>query len=336
MQALSSRIIVMAAGAAMVLVVVSAGGAAAKRGTGTVHGGKQGETIDASAFNVTYEPKSPPPGNPIRAVTGWTPPPCWQAPVATPQQLKAERESVWAESSTGYQWVAGQQDYYVKGHPHTNFEIADADKGYWWNGQVNPNRLADPASLSCFKERDDWVLKGGAPPAGPVVTPEVLAESAYDRIRIPDKVVTLSPDALHTQTVNLDIWAWLDRGDVPPVSVTARLRSLGIWATTTATPAGLHLETDTPYADFYPASGDCPLNVDGSIGRKYLPGDGNAVPPCGLTYRKSSGQGTYTLTATITWKVTWKGSGGTGGTLDNGVFDEERPVTVQEIQTVNR
>jgi enoyl reductase len=200
----------------------------------------------------------------------------------------------------------------------------------------NPNRIADPASLSCFKELDDWVLNGNAPVAGPVVTPEILAESAYDRIRIPDKVVSLSPDALHTQTVNLNIWAWLDSADIPPVSVTARLDSLGIWATTTATPVGLHLDAGTADADLYPASGNCLLNDDGSIGKKYQAGNGNSIPPCGLTYRRSSGQGTFPLTATITWQVTWAGSGGTGGDLANGVFDTEQPVTVQEIQTVNR
>ncbi|MFI1098588.1 hypothetical protein [Streptomyces sp. NPDC020917] len=301
------------------------------------HGGENDHTIDATAYSVTYEPKTPPPGNPITSVSGWTPPPCWVAPIATPEEMKTEQEAIWAEGSPGYEWVSAQRDYYVNGKPHKDFEIANTDKGMWWDGQVNPNRLADPASLSCFKERADWVLKGDTPPAGPVVTPQVLAESAYDRIRIPDKVVTLSPDALHTQTVNLNIWAWLDSADIPSVSVTARLNSLGIWATTTATPVGLHLDAGTPNADLFPSSGNCPLNKDGSIGAKYQAADGNTVqPPCGLTYRKSSGQGKYTLTATITWKVSWVGSGGTGGDLENGVFDLPQDVTVQEIQAVNR
>lgn len=336
MQALSRRAVVVGAGAAMVLVLVTAGGASAKRGTGTVHGGKTGQTVDATAYGVTYEPAAVPPGNPIAAVSGWTPPACWLAPVATPQQLKTERESVWAEDSTGYEWDAAQRDYYVKGHPHKDFEIANTGKGMWWNGQVNPNRIADPASLSCFKERDDWVLNGDKPPTGPAVTPKILAESAYDRIRVPDTVVTLSPDAQLTQTVNLNIWAWLDRTRFKPISVTARLNSLGIWATTTATPIGLHLNAGTPFADVYPAGGNCPVNADGTIGQKYQSSQANAIPPCGLTYRKSSDGGTYPLTATITWKVSWVGSGGTGGPLDNGVFAQHQDVKVQEIQTVNR
>jgi enoyl reductase len=260
------------------------------------------------------------------------------APVATPQELKKEREGVWAEESTGAAWDQAEAAYYKLGHPHKNFEIPNTGKGMWWNGVVNPNRIADPASLDCFQERDDWVLNGDTPPApkGPVVSPEILAESAYDRIRIPDKIVNLSPDMLHTQTVNLSTWAWLDSADIPPVSVTASLASLNIWAKTTATPVGLHLDAGTPDADRYPASGDCGLNANGSIGEKYVPADANKIPPCGLTYRRSSGNGTFALTATITWQVSWTGSGGTGGNLDNGIFDTTQNVTVQEIQSVNR
>jgi len=316
--------------------------AGGKGGGGNVGGGTDdgGTSIDAHAhaYEVTYSPAAVPQGHPLAATTQWTPPPCWMAPVADPQELKTEREGVWAEESTGYVWDQKQRDYYVNGHPHKDFEIAESGKGMWWNGQVNPNRLADPASTSCFKEYDDWVLNGRTPPPGPgpTVTPEILAESAYDRLRIPDKVVELSPDAQHTQTVNLNTWAWLTKSDIHPVSVTARLASLGIWARTTAEPVGLHLEPGTPDADVYPASGDCPLNPDGSVGRPYTRADGNDVPPCGLTYRRSSGSGTFPLSATIRWKVTWTGSGGTGGDLPGGTFEFNQDVTVQDIQSVNR
>ncbi|WP_328914324.1 MULTISPECIES: hypothetical protein [unclassified Streptomyces] len=322
--------------AAVLLVVTSAGTASAGRSTTTVTNGTHHDhTLGASVYEVSYDPKDVPPGHPLTAVGGWTPPACWMAPVATPDELKDERESTWASESTGYVWDAEQRDYYVNGHPHKDFEIANADKGMWWNGRPNPNRLADPASLSCFKERDDWVLNGDEPPAGPAVTPEILAQSAYDRIRIPDKVVSLSPDAAIPQTVNAPTWAWLDSADIQPVSVTARLRSLNIWATTTATPVGLRLDAGTPDAELHPASGNCPIGKDGSVGEKYVTGDGNRTPPCGLTYLRSSGQGTYALTATVTWKVSWRGSGGTGGDLAEGDFDTQQDVHVREYQAVN-
>jgi enoyl reductase len=105
---------------------------------------------------------------------------------------------------------------------------------------------------------------------------------------------------------------------------------------TEKTSVGLHLDAGTPDADLYPASGDCALNGNGSIGKAYQHGYGNSVPPCGLTYRRSSGQGTFSLSATLTWQVSWVGSGGTGGQLANGVFDMAQPVTVREVQAINR
>jgi enoyl reductase len=295
-------------------------------------------SADADYYEVQYVPKQPPPGHALAPVTNWTPPPCWMAPSATPKQLKAEREHTWGLESTGYQWDEQQEDYYVKGHPHKNFEIANTGKGMWWNGHANPAMIADPHSLDCFKELDDWVPNGTKPPAGPgpVVTPEILAESAYNRIHILPRPIEMSPPADGTQTVNLNTWAWLTAADIKPVTVTASLASLGIWATTTAKPVGLHINAGTSDATLYPASGDCPMNADGSIGKPYAAADGNAVPPCGLTYRRSTDGATFPLSATIRWAVSWKGSDGTGGDLPGGSVVFTQNVVVQDIQSVNR
>ncbi|MET7292361.1 hypothetical protein ABZS79_09485 [Streptomyces griseoloalbus] len=42
------------------------------------------------------------------------------------------------------------------------------------------------------------------------------------------------------------------------------------------------------------------------------------------------------LTASITWQVSWEGSGGTGGDLPDGTFETTQDMTVQEIQSINR
>jgi hypothetical protein len=55
-----------------------------------------------------------------------------------------------------------------------------------------------------------------------------------------------------------------------------------------------------------------------------------------VTYLRSSGGGSYALKATLTWQITWKGTGGTGGDLPNGTFATTTEVPVQEIQAVNR
>lgn len=321
--------------AALVACLMTAGTANANETPPPVTGGdKHGH--DIGAYAVRYSPETPPPGNPLTPTTTWTPPACWMAPVATPAELKAEREAIWALGSTGADWEAAQRDYYVNGNPHKDFELANTGKGLWWNGTPNPNRTGDPKALSCYQEYDEWVPKGDPPKTGPpAITPEILAQSAYDRIRIPDTEISLSPDVLAKQTVNLNTWAWLDKEDFAPVSVTASLPVLGISATTTATPIGLHLDAGTPDADLFPASGDCPRNSDGSIGTPYRSGDGGRTPPCGLVYRRSSNGGTFPLRATVTWRVTWVGTTG-GGTLDNGSFDRTTDITVREIQSVVR
>jgi enoyl reductase len=91
---------------------------------------------------------------------------------------------------------------------------------------------------------------------------------------------------------------------------------------------------EAPDATVYPASGDCPINPDGTIGTPYQPADGNNIPPCGLTYlHATTGGSPYPFKATLTWKISWTGS---GGTLPNGVFGTTTPMTVQEIQTAVR
>jgi enoyl reductase len=334
MQTVSKRSAALGLALSLALVMGVANSAWAGR-TQKIGGGNDDDTIHADAYAVTYSPGKVSPGNPLTPTTTWTPPVCWLAPVATPPELKKERENTWSLGSTGYEWDAADKAYYVDGHPYKNFQL-DAGKGYWWNGQPNPSRIADPASLSCDMDHDVWVPAGTKPPTGPAVTPEMLAMSAYDRVRIPDRKISLSPDALHTQTVNVNIWAWLTKAAMRPVSVTARLNSLGIWATTTARPVGLHLEAGTPDAELYPSSGDCPRNSDGSFGQKYQPADGNDPAPCGLKYLRSSNDGTFSLTATVTWAVSWRGSGGTGNDLPNGAFETHQDVTVQEIQAINR
>lgn len=268
----------------------------------------------------------------LSSATGWTPPACWYAPMYTPERFKKSNEEVWSQPSVGYEWVNSQRDRYVNGKPYKNFNLDKSGKGYWWTAVPNPDRLADPAAFSC-NGPPFWVDIGQPPPAIPnVITPEILAQLAYGKIRVPGTQVNLNPSG--KQTVNLSTWAWLDKSSFKPVSVTASVDLLNISATTTATPVALHIDPGTPDADVYPASGDCPIQADGSIGTPYN-GDTNATPPCGLTYhRATTTTGPYQLKATLTWKISWKGTGGAGGNLPNGIFATNMPVTVQEIQTV--
>ncbi len=103
-----------------------------------------------------------------------------------------------------------------------------------------------------------------------------------------------------------------------------------------ATAASLHIEPGTEDAESLPASGECEVNDDGSIGEPYARGKAELTPPCGVRYLRSSGDGSYALEATLTWEISWEGSGGTGGDLPNGTFATTTEVPVQEYQAVNR
>jgi hypothetical protein len=155
-------------------------------------------------------------------------------------------------------------------------------------------------------------------------------------MQLPDTEVSLAPE--ETTKVNLPTWAWLDKAVFDEVQATATLAVPGfaLQATTTATPVSLKLEPGTPDAETYPASGECAINADGSIGEPYANDKADQSPPCGIKYLRSSGDGTFDLQATITWEIAWTGSGGAGGDLPDGTFENAQAVTVQEIQAVNR
>ena len=308
------------------------------KGTGSetqVNGGQDGQQISASAGVIVFDRSKNGSGSsvgPVTSTTSWTPPACWYAPKYTPAQLKAYLEPIWAADSTGYQWDATQRDRYVNGNPYKDFNQDKADKGYWWDSYVD--KSFPPGWDKCTKPIF-WVDKGTPPPADieNAVTPKILGELAYNEIRVPSTKVTLAP--ANATKVNLPTWAWLDGAQFKPVSVTASVPLLGISATTTAEPVSLKIDPGTADATTYPASGVCQLN-GGRIGEPYAKGKANETPPCGVQYLRSSGNGSYPLKATITWKIHWTGSDGTGDDLPAGTFGATQPVVVQEIQAVNR
>ncbi|MFJ4920131.1 hypothetical protein [Streptomyces sp. NPDC088725] len=262
----------------------------------------------------------------------WTPPPCWYAPMYSPAEFQKMQEAIWNVDSTGPEFDAAQRDRYVNGKPYTDFNKDKAGKGYWWSSHANES--FPPGWDGCTKQ-DFWVDKGDPPPNYPqIIKPETLAGLAYEKVVVPTTKVSLSPAA--NTKVNLPTWAWLDKGEFHPVSVTASVPALGISATTTATPVSVKLEPGTPDATTYPASGVCEFGADGSIGAKYTPGHADKNPPCGITYLRSSGDGTFNLRATITWKISWTSNVAAGGDLPDGNFGSDQPITVQEIQSVNR
>ncbi|MGQ4389573.1 hypothetical protein ACN6LB_008855 [Streptomyces sp. SAS_270] len=299
-------------------------------------GGVDGDKLLAKAGGIVFDRSKNGSGQsagPVTSTTSWSPPACWYAPKYTPEQLQKYLEPIWNAESTGSQWDLEQRNKYEKGQPYKDFNKDKAGKGYFWDSYVNEDF---PPGWDACKEPIFWVDKGDPPPADikNAVTPEILAQLAYAEIRVPSTKVKLAPAG--TTKVNLPTWAWLDAAEFKPVSVTAAVPALGIQATTTAEPVSLKIDPGTDDATTYPASGVCEFD-NGHIGEAYAKGKADETPPCGVEYLRSSGDGSYPLKATITWKIHWTGTGVTEVQgLPDGTFGAEQDVVVQEIQSVNR
>ncbi|MEU9879309.1 hypothetical protein [Streptomyces phaeochromogenes] len=307
--------------------------------------GLKGDDLYAKATAISYDTSKNGSGPSVGPVTvsgsNWTPPACWHAPLWTAKQFAKETED-------GYKEISGDPNQpsharrgsyefrkIYKDGEYKNYNLDKQDDGMWWGAVENPNApILD--RTACNSQLPFWAENGEAPDVETAITPEILAGLAYEQIKVPGTEVTLAPDG--TTKVNLPTWAWLDNGAFKPVSVTASLNTpgLNIQATTTATPVSLKLEPGTADAETYPASGECQINNNGSIGQPYAKGKADETPPCGLKYLRSSGDGTYKLQATITWDIAWTGTGGAGGDLPDGTFGNDQEITVQEIQAVNR
>ncbi|MGW5127686.1 hypothetical protein ACWEQ7_27300 [Streptomyces sp. NPDC004069] len=323
-----------------------AGGPTDKSSTETNTGnGLNDDNLYAKATAITYDVSkngTGPSVGPV-AVTGstWRPPACWLAPLWTAKQFAQQTEQSYTEiSGDPNQPPHARRSTYefrqmYKDGDYKNYNLDKQDEGMWWGPVENPNAPI-LERMSCNSTLPFWVNNGVTPNVENAITPEILASLAYEQIKVPGTKVTLAPNGV--TKVNLPTWAWLDAGKFKPVSVTASLNSpgLNIRATTTANPVALKLEAGSDDATTFPPSGKCSINEDGSIGEPYAKGKANANPPCGITYLRSTSGGTYKLRATITWEITWTGSGGVSGRLPDGTFGATQDVAVQEIQAVNR
>lgn len=283
----------------------------------------------------------------------WEPPVCWYEPVFTPEALKSavgdlEKNGGLGAVNAHEWWSSGIfVDHYDKGEPQDNFDLNSAENstaegyenynvgkdGMFWRSVVRKGHESDIRAWDCGRIMF-WQDAGTIPDDEHAPTPETLAAYAYDRIEVPKTEVELKPEA--RSTVNLPTWVWLDKGTFKEVMVRAELPDTGLWAETTAKPVALHLDPGTEDAETYPASGDCEIDGDGSIGTPYTKGSADKTPPCGIRYLRASAGDPYQLTASITWQISWEGTGGTGGDLPDGTFETNQDMNVQEIQSVNR
>ncbi|GAA0328981.1 hypothetical protein PV735_23895 [Streptomyces turgidiscabies] len=343
---------------ALGILVLTASSSAAKpvdygKGGATEEQGGTDSTGIYAAAQIQYSgsvAKGGSTGNVTSADVNWTPPACWYAPYLGAKDFKAKMSKSIEDQlntpgmgGTASSALGQTQSHYEDGFGWTDtpgykdYNVDKDGEGMFWAGVENPNE-PDALKRTACSDLPFWVDNGEAPPPRyeQAISPEILAGLAYQHMQLPDTKVTLAPAA--NTKVNLPTWAWLNKAVFDEVRATAAVNApgLNIQATTTAKPVSLKLEPGTADAETYPASGECVINADGSIGEPYAQGKAGQTPPCGLKYLRSSGTGMYNLRATITWDIAWTGTGGAGGDLPDGTFGSEQAITVQEIQAVNR
>ncbi|WBB62969.1 hypothetical protein O7599_10750 [Streptomyces sp. WMMC500] len=302
-------------------------------------------------FSGAVEDEGQGPGNLAPATAGWNPPPCWYAPYLGAKDFKRAtkksiEEQMAAPGMTGHAGSALQQllDHYEDGYSwpnHPGFQdwnVKNDGEGKFWAGVENPAEEDVLARGEC-SEVPFWVDNGEPAPAwvaDQAIDPAMLAELAYERMVVPDTEAELRPEG--EQTVNLPTWVWLDGARFQPVTARATVPALGMWAETTATPVSLTIEPGTDDAELHPDGGECAMNEDGAVGTPYRKGDADRMPPCGVTYlRSSESTGPYDFTASVTWRVTWSASDGTTDEqLPTGIVEATQELEVQEIQSIVR
>lgn len=317
-------------------------------GSGGIYAAAWGSTV---TFEGAVEGDGREAGNLGVVSSDWEPPPCWHAPWLGARDFKAEvkpkhQDALNDEDIKGTfrtavgQVVAHYEDGYdFPGKPgYEDYNVEHDGEGMFWTAVPNP---AEPDALkrnSC-NEMPYWVENGEPPPPyaeDEAIKPHMLAGLAYERMQVPETEAELRPAG--EQTVNLPTWVWLDGAGIQPVSVTARVPALGMWATTTATPVSVTIDPGTEDAKLHPDGGECAIGDDGRVGRPYRRGDADRLPPCGVTYlRSTESTGPYEFTASVTWQVTWSASDGTEDEpLPSGVIEDSVELEVREIQTVVR
>ncbi|MFG2964528.1 hypothetical protein ACGFZS_14735 [Streptomyces sp. NPDC048288] len=322
-------------------------------GAGTVEEGGPDDTGIYASAKIQYSgsvTKDGSTGNVTSSDVNWTPPPCWYAPYLGAKDFKKKmsEQIESAKNTPGMGGTAGaaigeMQRHYEDEYGWTDtpgykdYNVEKDGEGMFWAAVENPDE-PDVLKRSSCNDLPFWVDNGETPPARyeEAINPKILAALAYQHMQLPDTKVSLAPETV--TKVNLPTWAWLDKAVFNEVQATAAINVPGfnLRSTTTAKPLSLKLEPGTTDAETFPASGECVINADHSIGEPYAQGKSDEIPPCGLKYLRSSGNGTFKLRATITWEITWTGTGGADGRFPDGAFGKDQQIAVQEIQSVNR
>ena len=159
-----------------------------------------------------------------------------------------------------------------------------------------------------------YVPDGTAPNQANTIDPMMLVARAEGNLTIPVPVPNFGPDTTRV-AVKIPVWLWTDA--VPPIVQTAAAGTLT--ATVTAELTATTWDMGEP-ADPATPTATVPAVQCAGPGMPYTAGANPAAPPCGYTYlwrslpERTAGAGTWPVTVTAHWTITWTLSTGATGT----------------------
>lgn len=190
--------------------------------------------------------------------------------------------------------------------PHRTSSTEEPKKGAWYE-------------VKCSDGYRDivWIDNRDAP----AVAPEQLARRAYSRIPItPPKVLTAPPRG-REGLVGLPHWFYLAKGQWEAKS--ERLQAGAVWVEATATPQRMTIDT-----------GDGRTLTCNGPGTAYDPARPATAQHSTCSHRYQQPAHTRRVTVSVTWRGTWRGSGGAGGALPPITRSVSFPVRIVEAQAL--
>jgi hypothetical protein len=251
-----------------------------------------------------------------------------------------------AQASGGQLTVQAGQTYWKPPSGSTWAKQADSDPP---PGKPNPNQpygctyTAQPSATATIgvggAQPGEWVFPecsgpGAVDPMPPVwvtnaqpgavtvaVDPVVVGEQAVQQLGLGSPSIEMAPPSGSPQLVGVATWLWIDPGAWQDKTASASAGT--VTATATAAPSKVVWDMGNGGS----------VTCDGP-GTPYSASDPNAATDCSYTWPQA---GSYTVTATVYWSVTWTAIGAAGGGnlgLQAGPA-AEIPVTVTESQAIN-
>lgn len=176
-------------------------------------------------------------------------------------------------------------------------------------GSIAPHFVANAAGAG-----------GGVPAPPPPPSPEELAEQAYRLIVMPDPSAHFGPD---NEKIAVKYWTYMWVDDPGPVAATVTAGPVSVTATATMT--SVTWSMGEPVSPDNLSSRAAPVTCEGTgvapgpnvdITKEPAPGTCAYMFKVRSTPERTGGSGTWPVTATANWQITWAASTGESGTLD--------------------